>query len=469
MIITNGDKQQTIQKSATLAGIGLHTGAAVTITFQPSADNTGIRFQRIDTPEKIIIAADVDNVVDTARGTTIASKGIRVSTVEHLLAAATALGIDNLLIEIDGPEVPIMDGSAKPFMEVLEQAGIHLQNAERKYYEVRSTVVYKDETRDTELMIVPADGYTIKVMIDFNSKVLGFQHAYLHDLKDFKKDISGCKTFVFLHELQLLIKHNLIKGGDLSNAIVIVDKPISEEELDELASLLNKPKISITKEGILNNIEQEFPNEAARHKLLDVIGDLSLAGMRIKGQVIATKPGHAANVELARKIKQLIKQETLRRYTPPALGAGAPPVMNIVEIQKILPHRSPFLLIDKIIQHTPKQIIGVKNVTFNEYFFQGHFPDNPIMPGVLIIEAMAQIGGVFALKTVENPEDYLTYFLKIDQVRFKKKVVPGDSLVFKLDLMEPIRRGICHMFGQAFVNDELVAEGELLAQIIKVK
>jgi UDP-3-O-[3-hydroxymyristoyl] N-acetylglucosamine deacetylase/3-hydroxyacyl-[acyl-carrier-protein] dehydratase len=463
------DKQQTISSKATLSGVGLHSGETVTVTFCPAPANHGIVFKRTDLEEQPLIPADVDLVTDTARGTTLALNGVKVSTVEHALAAAGGLQIDNLLIEVSGVEIPILDGSAHFFLKALKEAGIEEQAADREYYELKTNVFYNDPSRNVEIIAVPSDEYKVKVMIDFNSKVLGFQHAQLNNIANFEEEIAGCRTFVFLHELNMLVDNNLIKGGDLSNAIVYVDRPLQTSELEKLKKLFNRDDINVNTEGILNNIEVTHQNEAARHKLLDVVGDLMLVGKPIKAQIIATRPGHAANIEFAKKIKQLIKLEKSKRNDSPAYDIFQNPLYTINDIQRILPHRQPFLFIDKIMEMSETHVVGLKNVTMNEEFFKGHFPGNPIMPGVLIIEAMAQCGGILALNTVPDPENYITYFMKIDNVKFKQKVVPGDTLVFKLELISPIRRGICHMRGGAYVNNKIVTEAEMMAQIVKEK
>ncbi|MEP7262857.1 MAG: bifunctional UDP-3-O-[3-hydroxymyristoyl] N-acetylglucosamine deacetylase/3-hydroxyacyl-ACP dehydratase [Bacteroidota bacterium] len=457
-------KQTTIKKAVSVSGVGLHTGEKVTMTFLPAPENHWYKFQRIDLEGKPIIDADVDNVVDTSRGTTLMQNGAKVSTTEHALAALVGLELDNILIQLDGPEVPIMDGSSRPFVDALLTAGITEQNANRKVYVLDENITLEEPARNVEMLAVPSPDYRITVMVDYNSPVLGTQHAQLHKISEFKDGISTCRTFCFLHELEMLVKHNLIKGGDLNNAIVVVDKPISQEKLDELAKLFGKPSVQIKEKGILNNVQLHFQNEPARHKLLDIIGDLALIGQHIQGHILAARPGHAANVDFAKKIKAHIKGTTVnKRHFDPS----APAVADINKISKMLPHKYPFLLIDKITEISDQHVVGVKNVTMNEWFFQGHFPDNPIMPGVLQIEAMAQTGGMLILGTVPDPENYLTYFMKITEARFKQKVIPGDTLVFHLELITPIRRGLCHMRGEALVGDKVVMEAEMLAQIVK--
>lgn len=463
------EQQKTIKSSVSISGVGLHTGKEVTLTFKPAPENFGYKFQRVDLPGSPIVEVFAEYVVDVSRGTTIEKNGVKVSTIEHALAAAVGLEIDNLLIEIDGQEIPIMDGSSKNFVEILQKAGIQKQNADRKYYEIKEPISFVDDKNQVELTIVPSDHYRLTVLVEYNnSPVLGNQHAELNDMKQFVDEISSCRTFCFLHELEQLLAQNLIKGGDLSNAIVVVDKVVDQKELDVLAKLFNKPKVEVKKEGILNNLDLRYNNELARHKLLDVIGDLALVGIPLKGHVIARKPGHASNVSFAKKIRQYIKTERSAKAVP-VIDVHATPLYDINQIIKILPHRPPFLLIDRIMEMSEQHVVGMKNVTMNEPFFEGHFPGDPVMPGVLQVEAMAQVGGIFALSTVPDPENYVTYFLKIDNTRFKQKVLPGDTLVFKLELLTPIRRGICHMQGTAYVGDKVVMEGELLAQIVKIK
>lgn len=457
--------QQTVAKKIKVSGIGLHTGVISNMVFVPAKPNHGIKFQRVDLDNQPIVDADVDNVVDTSRGTTIEQHGARIYTVEHTLAALVGLEIDNVLIQIDGPEPPIMDGSSAMFIDALLEGGIEEQNAQRNFFEIPESVFYKDKARDVEIAALPLDDYRVTVMVDYNSPVLGSQHANLTDIAEFKDEIAACRTFCFLHELEELYNNNLIKGGDLSNAIVIVDRVVTEEELAKLSKMLNKPKVEVKKEGILNNVELRFKNEPARHKLLDVVGDLALVGRPIKGQILAARPGHAANVAFAKKIKRLMEQKA--KSNVPTYDPKLPAIIDINKITKILPHRYPFLLIDKIYHLDDVHVAGVKNVTFNEPFFQGHFPGNPVMPGVLQIEAMAQVGGILVLNTVPDPENYWTYFLGVEGFKWRKMVIPGDTLVIQCELLAPIRRGIAKMKGSAYVGSSLVCEGTMTASIVK--
>lgn len=460
--------QRTIQQPVTVKGIGLHTGKEVTMTFHPAKAGHGVQFQRVDLKEKPLIRVDVSNVVSTLRGTTIKQNNAHVSTVEHALSALFSLRIDNVLIELDGPEVPIMDGSAISFVQALKEAGSEEQEAKRDYLEITDQIRYFDEETGTELIALPADDFQVTTLIDFDSNVLGQQYASLSNLEDFEKEVAPCRTFVFLHELEYLVEHDLIKGGDLSNAIVIADRLMSQEELDVLAVKMGKPSIKVDREGILNTHELLFNNEPARHKLLDVIGDLALVGKPIKGKIVATKPGHTANVEFAKLLKKRY-QEQRRLRGVPKYDPNVAPVYTAMEIAQYLPHRYPFFLVDKIIEVTENSVVGVKNVTFNEQFFQGHFPNNPVFPGVLQLEALAQTGGILALSQVGDPGNWDTYFVKIDGVKFKQKVVPGDTLILKMELTAPIRRGLVQMHGSAYVGNKLVSEGELIAQIVRRK
>lgn len=435
------------------------------MTMKPANPGYGIRFQRTDLPEKPIVKADVDYVVDTSRGTTLELNGVRISTVEHVLAALVGMGVDNVLIELDGAEIPIMDGSSKQIIEAIDSVGMQEQDAKRVVYAIDTNIHYYDPVKNVDMLAVPSNEYQITTLIDFNSPVLGTQHATLKHISEFKDEIAPCRTFCFLHELEYLLDNNLIKGGDLSNAIVVVDKVVSDEELSRLSDIFNKKNIQVKQEGILNNIQLHYTNEPARHKLLDVVGDLALVGHAIRAHIIASRPGHASNVEFAKKIKQYIKKNKhlsdIPHYDP-----NQPAIYDITHIEKSLPHKYPFLLVDKIIELSDSHVVGIKNVTFNEQYFQGHFPGNPVMPGVLQIEALAQTGGILALNNYSDPENYDTYFLKIDKVKFKQRVLPGDTLILKLELLNPIRRGICEMRGAVYVGNKLVTEAELVAQIV---
>ena len=460
-------KQRTIEKEVSLKGVGLHTGNEVTLTFKPAPENTGYCFVRTDIAGHPVVEADVNYVVNTQRGTNLEKDGISIQTSEHVLAACVGLEIDNLIMEMDASEPPIMDGSSKFFVEALEEAGVQEQEAEREEYVVNEVICYRDEESGSELMVLPADEYQVTTMVDFDTEVLATQNASISQISQFKDEISDARTFSFLHELEMLLDNGLIKGGDLKNAIVYVDKELSPETMEKLRTAFKKDNISVKPNGILDNLTLHYPNEAARHKLLDIIGDLALVGTRIKGKVIANKPGHKVNTAFARKLAKIIKSE--KRNNVPKFDLDQPPLMDVNQIMDILPHRSPFLLVDKIVELTDSSVVGVKNVTMNEPFFVGHFPGKPVMPGVLQVEAMAQTGGILALKSVPDPENYLTFFMKIDNVKFKQQVVPGDTLIFKLELLAPIRRGICQMQGYAYANGKLATEAILMAQIVKQK
>jgi UDP-3-O-[3-hydroxymyristoyl] N-acetylglucosamine deacetylase/3-hydroxyacyl-[acyl-carrier-protein] dehydratase len=461
-----GVKQKTINSPASVSGKGLHTGVDVNITFKPAPTDTGIQFKRTDLEGQPMVKADCLNVIDTNRGTTIGVNGVIINTVEHLLAALTGMGIDNVIVEIDNQETPILDGSSRFYIEALEKAGIKEQSSMRKYITLDQVLTFSDPQNKVELIAIPADEYKVSVMIDFETEVLSTQNASLEKIEDFRNEIANCRTFVFLHELEYLLNNNLIKGGDLSNAIVFVNRVISQEELDRLAKLFNKPSVKVLKKGILNNLELYFENEPARHKLLDVVGDLTLVGAPLKAHIIAKRPGHTSNVEFAKIIKNYIVEKEKNRFAPP-FELDKKPLYDINDIMNVLPHRPPFLLIDKILDMDDTRVVGVKNVTMNETFFVGHFPDEPVMPGVLQIEAMAQTGGIFIMDKVDNPQEYITLFLKIDNVKFRNRVIPGDTIVFSLEQVSPIRRGLCHMKGTGYVAGKPVIEAEMLAQITK--
>ncbi len=457
--------QHTIKEPISISGAGIHTGQSVTINILPAAPNAGIVFQRVDLPGKPTVKADVDYVVETNRSTTLEHNGARVSTIEHLMAAMVGMQVDNALIEINGEEVPILDGSSQPFVEAFERVGVMQQNAEKIYYTIEHNITFVDEDKKVEMVALPYSEYRINTLIDFNSPVLGTQHAAIKNISEFKDQVASCRTFCFFHELEWLISNNLIKGGDINNAIVVVDKEVTPAQIERISKVFNKRDVQISHEGILNNLELRFPNEPARHKLLDVVGDLALVGFPFKAHIIANRPGHASNVKFAKKIKEHIKKiknkQDVPKYDPNQI-----PVLNISEIEKTLPHRYPFLLVDKVLELTSEMVVAIKNVTYNEPFFQGHFPGNSVFPGVLQVEALAQAGGLLAIP--RNTEDkYDTYFLKIDNCKFKQMVVPGDTMILKMILLQPIRRGIVEMKGTIYVGDKLVTEAVLVAKIVK--
>lgn len=459
-------KKKTIGQSVSLEGIGLHTGEMTKLSLHPAEEQHGIRFCRVDLEGAPTFLADVKYVFSTKRGTSLKYGEAQVHTVEHLLSAITAMEIDNVLIELNGPEIPIMDGSAAPFVELIQKAGIVEQNAEKEFFVIEEPIEYKEEVNGIEIIALPHDGTEYTAMIDFNSPVLSKQYAHVDDLSNYPENIAPARTFVFVHELEYLLQEGLIKGGDLSNAIVIANRNMEQAELDILAKKIGKESVKIKSEGVLNTVDLKFKNEPARHKLLDLIGDLSLLGKPIKGKIVATKPGHRVNYEFTKMLKaKYLDQKKLKGK--PKYDPSVPPLMNTMEIAKMLPHRYPFLLVDKIIEITDTYVVGIKNITFNENFFQGHFPDNPIFPGVLQMEALAQTGGILALSLQEDGHQWNTLFLKMDHVKFKKMVLPGDTLILKMELLSPIKRGIVHMQGTAYVGNNIVSEGELTAQIVK--
>ena len=461
-------KQNTIEREVTISGKGLHTGLIVRLTFKPAPENFGFKFKRVDLANQPVIEASVSKVKGTSRGTVLKDGDVTISTIEHVMAALIGMDIDNVLIELDGPEAPILDGSAAPYVKILSEAGLVSQNADREYFEIKRKIVYRNAETGAELIAYPDDDFSIDVMISYNSVVLGNQYASYNRHTRFSDEIAPCRTFVFVRELEMLLKNNLVKGGDVDNAIVIMDQPMTLEELNRIADLFNQEHLQVNKIGILNNLTLRFDNECARHKLLDVVGDLALIGKRIKGRIVAKRPGHGPNTEFAKMLqKEYLKG--ISENTAPEYDPNKPPLYDVNQIKKMLPHRNPFLLVDKVIEKGADYIIGVKNVTMNEPFFVGHFPAEPVMPGVLIIEAMSQCGGVFVISSQPADGEYSTYFMTMDSIKFRKKVVPGDTLVFRLKLMGPIRRGIANMRAIAFVGDTVVCEGEFMAQIAKNK
>ena len=468
MVQMNASKvyfQHTIRQELSISGKGVHTGQSVTIRLKPAEPYTGIVFQRIDLPGKPLVKADVDNVIETNRSTTIEANGARISTIEHLMAALVGIQVDNILVEIDGEEVPILDGSSEPFVELLLTSGTVKQDAEKIFYSIDHNITFADEEKKVEMVALPYHEYRINTLIDFNSPVLGTQHAALKNIKEFNSEIAPSRTFCFFHELELLLANDLIKGGDINNAIVVVDKPVSEDQVQRISKMFNKKDVQVSDSGILNNLELRFPNEPARHKLLDVVGDLALVGFAFNAHIIANRPGHSSNIKFAKKIKEHIKKYKHRQDIP-KYDPNQPPLLDIQAVERTLPHRYPFLLVDKVMELSPTHVIAIKNVTYNEPFFQGHFPGNCVMPGVLLTEALAQAGGFIAIPR-DSDEKYDTYFLKIENCKFKHKVVPGDTLILKMELLHPIRRGICEMKGTIYIGDKLVTEAILVAQIVK--
>ena len=460
--------QKTLCTSISFAGKGLHTGIKVEMTIHPAPEGHGIKFQRVDLPETPTVQALADLVTDASRGTTIEENGVRVSTIEHVMAALSGMGVDNALIQINAPETPILDGSARLYVEEITKVGLQEQNASRLFFEVKEKIYYKDPKSGAEITLLPDPNFSVDIMIDFNSQVLGHQYARYNSDIDFAVELAPCRTFVFLHELMFLFNNNLIKGGDVDNAIVIVEKPVPQEELDKLTAIFNKPSVTCCPEGYLNHLELRFSNECARHKLLDLVGDFALVGYPLKARVIANKPGHAINTTVAKLLRKMAKLH-FSKPSAPVIDFHAEPFLDIQGIQKLLPHRAPFLMVDRIMEISDQRVVGIKNVGINEWFFSGHFPKEPVMPGVLIIEAMAQTGGILVMNGLQEPERWSTYFVKIDKVKFKRKVVPGDMITLVMEIDSPLRRNMVTMHGLAFVGDQLVCEGEYMAQVIKNK
>ncbi|MEM6321640.1 MAG: bifunctional UDP-3-O-[3-hydroxymyristoyl] N-acetylglucosamine deacetylase/3-hydroxyacyl-ACP dehydratase [Bacteroidota bacterium] len=461
--------QHTIEKPISIKGMGLHTGKVATLTFHPAAVNHGFKFKRTDLAKPKVIPVDPSKVIDTNRSTTLASGTDKVQTVEHVLSALVGLGLDNVLMEIDGEEVPILDGSAAEIVRALEKAGKVEQELPRDFVVIEEPIIYKNKETGAEYVVLPAEEFAVQTSLNLPVPAMESQFAALSDLANYKKEISGCRTFALLSDLETLAKADLIKGGSLDNAVVFADKKLSKQKLDKLAEKLGQPKLtSSTTEGILNDKKLQFTNEPCRHKLLDLIGDLALVNKPIKGKIIATQPGHTGNVGLAAILRNLYKEQRKLKGKP-KYDPNQTPIFDSVKIAEWLPHRYPFLLVDKIVELSDKHVVGIKNVTFNEPFFTGHFPNNPVMPAVLQMEALAQCGGILAMSLVDEPGGWDTYFLKIDNAKFKQMVLPGDTLILKMELLSPIRRGLCHMQGTAYVGNKIVSEGELTAQIVKRK
>lgn len=456
--------QHTIKEEVTISGAGIHTGQSVTMTLKPADPNTGIVFKRVDLEGQPTVKADVDNVIATNRSTTIEDNGARIGTIEHLLASLVGVQVDNVLIEINGEEVPILDGSAQPFVAALKKVGTEKQDAEKVYYSITENITLFDEEKKVEMIALPSRSYRINTLIDFNSPVLGTQHIALNHISDFENEIASSRTFCFFREIEFLVANNLIKGGDINNAIVVVDEPVTQEEISRIARAFNKNDLHVDG-SILNNIQLRFPDEPVRHKLLDMVGDLALVGYPFNAHIIANRPGHSTNIKFAKKIKDHIKAN-LANNEVPKYDPSQPPIMDIQKIENTLPHRYPFLMVDKVVEMSDKHIVAIKNVTYNEPFFQGHFPGNCVMPGVLMVEALAQTGGLLVIPR-DSEDKYDTYFLKIENFKFKQKVVPGDTLILKMEILHPVRRGISTMKGSVYVGDKIVAEGILVAQIVK--